>query len=124
MSQQLEKFEHVVSLPKKRSRPGDDYQQKLIPRTESIKRTLEILNMYLNTIQLFKARTYLQYDLHKTKSVGNPMGLPRRDRRITWIKDIISEHWYMIGEKFTKWEHSAIFKYWAQNFEIERFKIT
>ena len=28
--------------------------------------------LYLNAIQLFKARTYLQYDLHKDKAVGNP----------------------------------------------------
>jgi len=81
------------------------------------------LNMYLNAIQLFKARTYLQYDLHKDKAVGNPMSKAKRNRRIIWIESIYSEHWNEIGNIFPK-DHSAIFKFWVQNFEIERFKVS
>ena len=108
---------------KKERKPLFKSREKATPRTKSIKRTLEILNMYLNAIQLFKARTYLQYDLHKDKAVGNPMSKAKRNRRIIWIESIYSEHWNEIGNIFPK-DHSAIFKFWVQNFEIERFKVS
>lgn len=109
---------------KKEKKPLFKNSEKAIPRTKSIKRTLEILNMYLNAIQLFKARTYLQYDLHKDGLVDNTMSLAKRKRRIIWIENVISDHWILISQKFTEKEHDAIFKFWANNFEIERFRIT
>ena len=116
--------EEKLNELKKEKKPLFKNRKKTIPRTKSITRTLEILNMYLNAVQLFKARTYLQYDFHKDKTVGNPMSLAKRNRRIIWIKSVISNHWNEINQKFTKKEHEAIFKFWANNFEIERFRIT
>ena len=121
---QIKLLEQFRAELKKEKKPLFKSREKAIPRTKSIKRTLEILNMYLNALQLFKARTYLQYDLHKDKAVGNPMSLAKRDRRIIRIKDSIRDHWNEIYQKFTEKEHDAIFKFWVNNFEIERFRIT